>query len=108
MAADELEGEFPIDSLASLPRLLRRGMRPFPLTCPANTQAKFRESYAGLFEWCEDASGKEQGPARAWFSTGIYLLHRGQYAGGEKVGDWIECNRFERCAFNSYKNGARR
>ena len=93
--------------LAALPKLLKRGMRPFPLDCPANTDLKMRESYAGLFEWCEDAGGARQGPTRAWFSTGIYLLYRGQYADGAKTGDWTECNRFERCAFNRYKNGVK-
>ncbi|NKB49992.1 MAG: hypothetical protein GKS02_11610 [Alphaproteobacteria bacterium] len=107
MAAEELEGDFPIEALSALPNLLRRGMRPFPLTCPENTNLKLRESYAGLFEWCEDTEGTQQGPARAWFSTGIYLLHRGQYADGRKVGDWTECDRFERCAFNSYENGTK-
>ncbi len=104
LSAAELEGKFAIKSLAALPKLLKRGMRPFPLTCPANTKRKLRESYAGLFEWCEDSTGIRQGPARAWFNTGIYLLYRGQYVDDKKTGDWIECDRFERCAFNTYKN----
>ncbi|NNE83810.1 MAG: hypothetical protein HKN28_07550 [Alphaproteobacteria bacterium] len=107
LSASELDGEFALESLAKLPDLLRRGMRPFPLTCPSNTELKLRESYAGLFEWCEDGGGTRQGPARAWFSTGIYLLHRGQYTDGTKTGDWIECDRFERCAFNTYKGGVK-
>lgn len=105
MSATELEGIFAVESLTALPKLLKRAMRPFPLDCPANTDLKLRESYAGLFEWCEDAAGARQGPARTWFSTGIYLLDRGQHLDGEKTGDWIECNRFERCAFNTYTNG---
>ena len=108
MSAAELEGEFAVASLTALPKLLKRGMRPFPLACPANTALKLRESYAGLFEWCEDAGGESQGPTRAWFSTGIYLMYRGQYINDRKTGDWIECNRFERCAFNSYEYGTRR
>ncbi len=104
MSASQLEGKFAIKSLAALPKLLKRAMRPFPLACPQNAKRKLRESYAGLFEWCEDSDGIRQGPARAWFSTGIYLLYRGQYADDEKIGDWIECDRFERCAFNTYEN----
>jgi hypothetical protein len=107
LSAAELEGEFTLEFLANLPKLLRRGMRPFPLTCPAGTDLRLRESYAGLFEWCEDGGGARQGPARAWFSTGIYLMHRGQYADGNKSGDWTECDRFERCAFNTYKDGVK-
>jgi hypothetical protein len=107
MSATELEGIFAVESLAALPKLLKRGMRPFPLECPVNTTLKLRESYAGLFEWCEDTGGVRHGPSRAWFSTGIYLLDRGQYVDGEKTGEWIECNRFERCAFNTYTNGIR-
>ena len=60
ISAAELEGRFAVASLAALPKLLKRGMRPFPLICPANTDLKLRESYAGLFEWCEDASGTRQ------------------------------------------------
>ncbi len=107
MSATELEGVFEFDSLAALPTLVKSAMRPFPLDCPANTELKLRESYAGLFEWCEAAGGIRQGPARAWFSTGIYLMNRGQYADDKKAGDWIECNRFERCAFNTYNDGVR-
>ena len=105
MSSAELEGTFGVESLASLPKLLKRGMRPFPLTCPADTKLNLRESYAGLFEWCEDANGTRQGPARSWFSTGIYLLDRGQFADGKKVGAWTECDRFERCKFNNYVDG---
>ena len=104
MSATELEGIFKVASLPKLPKLLKRGLRPYPLDCPADTKRKFRDSYAGRHEWCADAEGTEQGPARAWFSTGIYLLHRGQYTDGEKTGDWLECNRFERCAYKRYKN----
>ena len=50
LSATELEGEFTLESLAKLPDLLRRGMRPFPLICPSNTDLKLREGYAGLFE----------------------------------------------------------
>ena len=107
MWAPELEGLFAVASLTDLAKLLKRAMRPFPLDCPVNTTLKLRESYAGLFEWCEYAGGVRQGPARTWFSTGIYLLDRGQYLDGEKTGEWIECNRFERCAFNTYTNGIR-
>ena len=105
MSSAELEGTFAVKALAGLSKLLKRGMRPFPLICPANTKLKLRESYAGLFEWCEDADGTRQGPARTWFSTGIYLLNRGQYADGTKTGAWTECDRFERCKFNNYVNG---
>lgn len=107
MSATELEGVFQFDSLAALPDLARRAMRPFPLDCPPGTILQLRESYAGLFEWCEDESGSAQGPARAWFSTGIYLMHRGQYTDGAKSGTWLECTRFERCAENRYDTGVR-
>lgn len=105
MSSEELEGTIAVESLAELSTLLRQAMRPFPLPCPANVVLRLRESYAGLFEWCEDAEGNRQGAARSWFSTGIYLLERGQYADGIKTGGWIECNRFERCSFNTYVNG---
>lgn len=105
LSSAELEGTFAVETPAVLAKLLKRGMRPFPLTCPSNTNLKLHESYAGLFEWCEDSGGAKHGPARAWFSTGIYLLHRGQYTEGAKTGDWTECDRFERCKFNTYVNG---
>lgn len=42
------------------------------------------------------------GPYRSWFNTGLYLMERGDYAGGVKFGRWVECDRFERCVVASY------
>ena len=103
LGGPELEQLPPITSLAELPGRLSAGIRPYPLDCPADTTLRLEEEYAGLREWCEDAAGVKQGPARAWFSTGRYLMSRGAYVAGEKDGRWIECDRFERCAVWTYR-----
>ncbi len=43
-------------------------------------------------------------PYRSWFSTGIYLMGRGEYKDGAITGDWIECSRFETCVHKNYTN----
>jgi hypothetical protein len=103
LGGPELEKMPPIASLAELPGRLKEAIRPLPLDCPGGTQLKLEEEYAGLREWCEDAAGVKQGPARAWFSTGRYLMYRGAYLEGERDGRWIECDRFERCQVRTYR-----
>ena len=92
----------PIDRLAELPDRLSHPIRLEPVSCPDGTRAKLRESDAGLHAWCENADGRKHGPARSWFSTGRYLMSRGRYEEGERVGEWIECSRFEQCRKRSY------
>ena len=77
---------------------MKKPLRPFPLVCPGGTQLHLREEFAGQFEWCEDAQGLKQGPYRSWFSTGIYLMARGQFRDDENVGEWLICTRFESCS----------
>ena len=72
------------------------------MVCPEGTALKLKEEYAGLYEWCEDERGRNQGPYRSWFSTGLYLMQVGTYEGGVKTGTWLECSRFERCEHNDY------
>jgi hypothetical protein len=103
----ELEQGPPITSLAELPARLSEAHRPYPLDCPEGTALRLREEHAGLFEWCEGAEGVKQGPARAWFSTGRYLMYRGGFVAGERHGPWFECDRFERCRNLRYVGGAR-
>lgn len=102
----DLEADLELPSLAALPALLKKGLRYLPLACPPETNLKLREEYAGLYEWCEDAAGRKQGPYRSWFSTGRYLMARGRYEDDAKTGEWIECNRFEACAFKTYARNA--
>lgn len=80
-----------------LTRLLGEPILLEPIRCPEGSVRRERPSQAGLFEWCEDAAGRRQGPARSWFSTGLYLMERGQWRDGAPAGLWIECDRFERC-----------
>jgi hypothetical protein len=101
----ELELAPPIESLAELPARLSEAQRPYPLDCREGTTLRLEEEHAGLREWCEDAAGVKQGPARAWFSTGRYLMYRGAYRGGERNGPWFECDRFERCGHKRYIDG---
>lgn len=101
----ELEAGPPLASLAELPDRFGEGMRPYPLGCPEGTSLTLEEEHAGLREWCEDSAGVKQGPARAWFSTGYYLMYRGTYRDGERDGAWFECDRFERCARRHYIGG---
>jgi len=98
----ELERMPPITSLTELPRRLSEGTRPTPLDCPDGGTLRLEEEHAGLREWCENAAGVKQGPARAWFSTGRYLMYKGVYVAGERSGRWIECDRFERCVVRVY------
>ena len=90
-------------TLADLSGQLAQPIRPLPLDCPADTVLKLQANFAGLDEWCEDAAGHKQGPARGWFSTGRYLMYKGSYVAGERNGRWIECDRFERCADRTYR-----
>lgn len=92
----------PIEALADLPGHLTAPIRPEPLDCPEGTRNVLRESYAGLHEWCQDVTGRKQGPARSWYSTGRYLMWRGRYEKDERAGLWTECDRFERCRTNLY------
>ena len=98
----DLKGVLDVPSLSNLPALLKEAMRIVPLQCGQGTAAKLKREYAGLYEWCEDGHGRRQGPYRSWFSTGIYLMDKGQYEDDGKVGEWIECNRFETCAYKDY------
>ncbi|MDH3669124.1 MAG: hypothetical protein OEN23_19590 [Paracoccaceae bacterium] len=98
----ELEAGPSITSLADLPKRLSAPMRPLPLICPERTEPQLEEEYAGLREWCETPEGAKHGPARAWFSTGLYLMHRGAWRNGTKIGNWLECDRFERCRWVAY------
>jgi len=87
--------------LRDAPTLLRAPLALRPLACPPGTAVRTRPSDAGLFEWCEGRDGRD-GPARSWFSTGIYLMEAGNHRLGHKTGRWIECDRFERCASRDY------
>jgi hypothetical protein len=104
----ELESRPGIASLAELPGRLTEAARPYPLHCAAGTNLRLREEYAGLIEWCEDSAGLRQGPARAWFSTGRYLMYRGAFRDDLREGPWFECDRFERCGNRYYEAGTAR
>ena len=98
----KLEGVLDVGALADLPARLKRPMRPFPIECPPGTGLRIKQQHAGVYEWCDDAQDRKQGPYRSWFNTGLYLMEKGAYKDGSKVGQWIECNRFERCASKAY------
>lgn len=100
-SSGELERE--VDPPSELANLLRAPIALTPLTCPEGTTLRERPENAGLFEWCEDSDGRKQGPARSWFSTGVYLMERGAWRGDARTGAWIECDRFERCAHRNYE-----
>ncbi len=102
VGGSELERMPPIKSLAKFPERLRRPMRPLPLSCPDGAVLRLKEEHAGLTEWCETPERLKHGPARAWFNTGIYLMHRGNWSNGAKTGKWLECDRFERCRRTDY------
>jgi hypothetical protein len=100
----DLDRRLDVPFLADLPALLKKAIRVRPLKCPPETDRKLKEEYAGLYEWCEDGQGRRQGPYRSWFSTGLYLMEKGEYKNGGKTGEWTECNRFEICVSRSYGN----
>ena len=100
--SEELEGTVRIERLSGLDSALKKPLRPYPLVCPEDTTLKLKEEYAGLYEWCEDDQGRNQGPYRSWFSTGLYLMQVGTYESGAKTGAWIECSRFETCERKDY------
>lgn len=103
----ELEGPLVVGSLTKLPASLKRAMRPWPLNCPPGTTLKLREEHAGLFEWCANAEGKRQGPYRSWFHTGLYLMEKGGYEDDVKTGDWVTCNRFEACVYETHPSAGK-
>ncbi len=103
----DLEGPLEIAALSDLPSLLKRAMRPWPLNCPPGTTLKLKEEFAGLFEWCADAEGKRQGPYRSWFHTGLYLMEKGGYEDDAKTGDWVTCNRFEACVYDTHPSAGK-
>lgn len=98
----ELYGRLDLPSLKDVTAALKKPLQLIPLTCEDGTTLKLKQEYAGLFEWCEDELGRKQGPYRSWFSTGIYLLKRGQFKDDVEVGDWIECDRFENCRLETF------
>jgi len=100
--SEELEGTISLKTLSGLEPALKKPLRAFPLQCPQGTALKVEEQHAGVREWCEDSQGRKQGPYRAWFSTGIYLMHRGSYRDDARTGEWIECSRFESCLSKTY------
>jgi hypothetical protein len=101
--AEELDGTAEIDSLTDLNAALEAPLRPIPLVCEGGTTLKLRDEQAGRYEWCEDDMGRKQGPYRSWFSTGRYLMQRGQYEDDAEIGEWLDCNRFESCKLTSYE-----
>ncbi len=100
--APDAEQPLPVETLADLPDTLTEPIRLRPVDCPEGTRGRLRENGAGVHAWCESADGRRHGPARSWYSTGRYLMSRGRYQDGERVGEWIECDRFERCRRVSY------
>lgn len=100
--APDAEHPLVLERLSELPDRLTDPIRLEPVQCPNGARAKLRESYAGLHVWCENAAGRKHGPARSWFSTGRYLMSRGRYKNGERIGEWIECSRFEHCRVRHY------
>lgn len=94
--------ERPIRSLSNLPDHLSLPMRPPPLECPEGTRNMLRESEAGLHEWCRDARGRKDGPARSWYRVGRRLMSRGRYERGERTGLWTGCDRSEHCRTRRY------
>lgn len=103
MDAPDAERPIPVDRLSELADRLGDPIRLNPLDCPDGTRPRLAESAAGLRLWCEDAAGRMHGPARSWFNAGRYLMSRGRYEAGERVGRWIECDRFERCRVRHYE-----
>lgn len=102
VTSPDSQQQLSLGSLAELSEQLAMVMRPAPLDCPEGTRNMLRESYAGLHEWCKDEYGRRHGPARSWYSAGRYLMWRGQYERDERVGSWVECDRFERCRTRAY------
>lgn len=98
----DLETPRNVAALSDLPALLVEPIRPKPLECPPATARHRKEEHAGSVEWCEEVGGRKQGPYRSWYSTGVYLMEKGEYRDGSKAGEWTECSRFERCALRSH------
>lgn len=95
-----------IPRLDELPAALTKAIELEPLACPAGTIRRERRQDAGLYEWCERSSdATRDGPARSWFSIGIYLMEKGSYTDGAKHGPWLECSRFERCRTVRHRAG---
>jgi hypothetical protein len=97
----EAHGDMYFDELGLLPAMLEQPLALRPLDCGEGAAPVVEMAYAGATERCERA-GVPDGPFRAWFSTGLYLMERGTYANGAKTGPWLECDRFERCTRRDY------
>ena len=102
MVSPETDSIMSVDHLEEVPQLLAAPLTLTPLICPTDTTMRTQPNDAGLDEWCEGEQGRH-GPGRSWFSTGIYLMAKGSYRHGLKIGHWIECDRFERCSEKLYE-----
>jgi len=75
------------------------------IQCPAGHAYRDVREYAGREEYCEVVEpgflAFKDGPYRSWFSEG-QPMSSGQYLMGRQVGDWMECDRFDRCRQHVY------
>lgn len=73
--------------------------------CPAGHIYRDVRKYAGREEYCEVVKPGllvfKDGPYRSWFSEG-HPGSSGQYLMGRQVGEWKECDRFDRCRQHKY------
>jgi hypothetical protein len=76
------------------------------IDCPDGTVCQDVRRDAGRAEFCErllPGSLKVQdGPSRSWYSQG-HPGTEGTYSKGRKVGEWKECDRFDRCQDRVYE-----
>ena len=91
------------ERLSQLPALLNKPLKLKPLHCKIpGTHLHSYEHGHKLYETCILQDGTPDGPYRAWYVPGLYLMAQGTYANGRKKGDWVECVRFEACLKRHY------
>lgn len=101
LTSPEAHGDMYFEELGLVPAMLGQVLALRPIMCPEGTEPRTETAYAGSTESCARGAVAD-GPFRSWFSTGLYLMEAGAYAGGAKSGRWIECDRFERCVNKDY------
>ncbi len=74
--------------------------------CPSGTVYRDLRQDAGRKEFCESllpgSLRVNDGPFRSWYSEG-HPGFQGHYRNGRQVGEWTECDRFDRCKHAVYQ-----
>lgn len=102
MASPDIASTVEFAWLGDIPAMLLDPLALRPVTCFAGDDILSVEKDAGLSETCRKDDGTLHGSHRSWFSKGLYLMEQGVFLEGQRAGDWIVCDRLEKCKIERY------